>query len=191
MRFLLYLKPWALFTLLVAIPITLQIISNLALFTQPIQFHLFLLGFITSMVFMMGGLFSWLWTLGIQLQKLLPDGIVLPTGRLKAALLLPAVYILTILAGLVSVSNGAFFEPASASILPLFAVVFPLHLLSMAAIFYSLYLVAKALKCVELQQAARFSEFLGEFFMLWFFPVGIWMIQPRINRLFASAASIR
>jgi hypothetical protein len=24
-----------------------------------------------------------------------------------------------------------------------------------------------------------------EFFLIWFFPIGVWIIQPRINRLYA------
>jgi hypothetical protein len=31
-----------------------------------------------------------------------------------------------------------------------------------------------------------FYDFSGPFFLLWFFPIGIWIIQPRINRLFTD-----
>lgn len=63
--------------------------------------------------------------------------------------------------------------------------IIPAHLISMAGIFYSLYFAARALKSVELQRSVSFNDFRREFFLLWFFPVGIWLIQPRINRLFA------
>jgi hypothetical protein len=53
-------------------------------------------------------------------------------------------------------------------------------------IFYSLYFIAKELKSVELQKPVTFSDFAGEFFLLWFFPIGIWIIQPRINKIFES-----
>ena len=43
---------------------------------------------------------------------------------------------------------------------------------------------AKALKTVEWQKPVTFSDFAGEFFLIWFFPIGIWIIQPRINKLF-------
>ena len=61
--------------------------------------------------------------------------------------------------------------------------VVPLHLFSMFCMFYLLYFVSKTLKTVELKREVTFSDFLGEFFMIWFFPFGIWIIQPRINKL--------
>jgi hypothetical protein len=46
-----------------------------------------------------------------------------------------------------------------------------------------LYFVAKTFKTVELQREVSFSDFVGEFFMIWFYPVGIWIIQPKINKM--------
>jgi hypothetical protein len=54
--------------------------------------------------------------------------------------------------------------------------------------FYCLYFNAKVLKAVELQKPVTFSEFAGEFFLIWFFPIGIWIIQPRLNKLFDPTA---
>jgi hypothetical protein len=70
--------------------------------------------------------------------------------------------------------------------LTIFALIVPLHLFSMFCIFYCLYFNAKALKIVEWQRPVTFSDFAGEFFLIWFFPIGIWIIQPRINRLFKN-----
>jgi hypothetical protein len=66
----------------------------------------------------------------------------------------------------------------------IFALIVPLHLLSMGCLFYCLYFIAKALKSVEAQQPVSVSEYLGDFFLLWFYPVGIWILQPRVNKLF-------
>lgn len=68
--------------------------------------------------------------------------------------------------------------------LAIFAGFVPLHLFSMFCIFYCLYFNAKALKTVEWQNTVTFSDFAGEFFLIWFFPIGVWIIQPRINKLF-------
>jgi hypothetical protein len=54
----------------------------------------------------------------------------------------------------------------------------------MFCIFYCFYFTAKVLKTVELQKPVTFNDYAGEFFLIWFFPIGIWFIQPRINRLF-------
>ena len=56
-----------------------------------------------------------------------------------------------------------------------------LHIVSIFGIFYSMYFAAKTLKTVELLREVSFREFASEFFMFWFFPIGIWILQPRIN----------
>ncbi len=63
------------------------------------------------------------------------------------------------------------------------AIIVPMHLFSMFCIFYSLYFVAKTFKTVELQRETAFSDFAGEFFLIWFYPIGIWIIQPKINKI--------
>jgi hypothetical protein len=29
----------------------------------------------------------------------------------------------------------------------------------------------------------KFRDFAGEFFLVWFYPVGVWIIQPKINKM--------
>jgi hypothetical protein len=48
---------------------------------------------------------------------------------------------------------------------------------------YSFYFVAKTFKTVELQREVAFSDFVGEFFLLLLFPIGVWIIQPKINKM--------
>jgi hypothetical protein len=101
---------------------------------------------------------------------------------LKLAIILPAIYILILLIHVGDLSKLLNISFA----LPLEFVI-PAHLLSMAGIAYSIYFVAKALKSVERQSPTRFNDSRREFLLLWFFPVGIWLIQPRVNRLFAPS----
>jgi len=56
--------------------------------------------------------------------------------------------------------------------------------------FYCLYFISKSLKAVELQRDVTFNDYAGEFFLIWFFPIGIWFIQPRINKLFDETLQI-
>ena len=92
---------------------------------------------------------------------------------------------------LISISMGAIFngffengkEPDTSMIGGLLGVIIPLHLFSMFCIFYCLYFVAKTFKTVELQREVSFSDFAGEFFLFWFFPIGIWIVQPKINKM--------
>ena len=73
--------------------------------------------------------------------------------------------------------------PSAGFVAGLVGIILPLHLLSMFGMFYSLYFVAKTFKTVELQKEVNFGEFAGEFFMLWFYFIGIWIIQPKINKM--------
>jgi hypothetical protein len=51
--------------------------------------------------------------------------------------------------------------------------------------------VAKTIKTVELQREVNFSEFIGEFFMIWFYFIGIWILQPKINRMVKQYISLK
>ena len=59
----------------------------------------------------------------------------------------------------------------------------PLHLLMMFSVLHALYFVSKSLLIAERDRPVSFTEYAGAFFLIWFLPVGIWTIQPRINRL--------
>jgi hypothetical protein len=70
------------------------------------------------------------------------------------------------------------------------AIIFPLHLFSMFCIFYCLYFVSKTFKTVELQRETTFSDFAGDFFLIWFYPIGIWIVQPKINKMVEETPSL-
>jgi hypothetical protein len=42
---------------------------------------------------------------------------------------------------------------------------------------------AQTLRSVELGRLANFSDYAIEFFLIWFSPVGFWILQPRLNKL--------
>jgi hypothetical protein len=50
-------------------------------------------------------------------------------------------------------------------------------------IFYCFYFTAKTFKTAELQKEVSFNDFVGEFFLVWFSPIGVWILQPKINQL--------
>jgi hypothetical protein len=49
---------------------------------------------------------------------------------------------------------------------------------------YSLYFVAKTIKTAELQKECTFKDFTEEFILILFYPIGLWIIQPRINKIY-------
>jgi uncharacterized RDD family membrane protein YckC len=54
----------------------------------------------------------------------------------------------------------------------------------MFCMLYLLYFVSKNLVLAETRKPASFPDYAGPFFLIWFFPIGIWFTQPRINRLY-------
>jgi hypothetical protein len=74
---------------------------------------------------------------------------------------------------ILSEGNSASFSGATA---------IPFFYVSFAALHFILF-PAKTLKSVELKKEAEFGDYIGDFFLIMFLPIGIWILQPRINRI--------
>lgn len=64
--------------------------------------------------------------------------------------------------------------------------ILPFHLLAAASMLYNMYFVAKNLKMAENNSDAAFSDYAPSFFLIWFFPIGVWFIQPKANTMLAT-----
>jgi len=178
---LLTIKHWQLFGLLMGLPMIFQFVIMGSLMNSGNPTIMFA-AFPIMMILFIGLFFGWFYALGTNLHKKLPETATMNLTKFKIFLLIPVVYMLFLsvfMFGMFSnISTGGQPNPA------IFALIVPLHLFSMFCIFYCLYFNAKALKTVEWQRPVTFSDFAGEFFLIWFFPIGVWIIQPRINKLF-------
>lgn len=176
------LKHWQIFGLLMGLPIAFQFIAIASLFSSKDP-TITLYVFPVMMILCVGFFFAWLYALGANLHKKLPATTTMNLKRFKIFISIPVAYMLFL-----SVFMSAMFSNSGGPPNPaIFALIVPLHLFSMFCIFYCLYFNAKALKTVEWQKPVTFSDFAGEFFLIWFFPIGIWIIQPRLNKLFDPA----
>lgn len=119
-------------------------------------------------------LFSWLWAAGSLLSDLQERRLQLNLKFFRFAVAFPMPYMCL------------FFFVFQSSHPEAFLVIFPLHLFAVFCIFYSMYFVSKNLSQVEVGRRATFSDYAGYFFLIWLYPVGIWVIQPKINRLYLS-----
>lgn len=61
--------------------------------------------------------------------------------------------------------------------------IIPLHLVATFGMFYALIFCAKNLVMAERQKRVSFSGYILSFFLLWFYPIGVWFIQPRLNAI--------
>ncbi len=189
-NFFLKLKHWQLFTLMVGLPFLFQILTMVSMVSNlhsdsPQTFNSFGL-FPLIMVIFFGTFFGWFWSIVMGLQTKLPTGVDIKTTRFKIFFFIPLIYMTCISVFMTAIFNGmAGAETAGFIDIegPGIALILLLHLLAMFGIFHTLYFVAKTIKTVERQKEVSFSEFAGEFFMLWIYFVGIWIIQPKINAL--------
>ena len=60
-------------------------------------------------------------------------------------------------------------------------VIFSLHAFATFCMFYLLYFVSKTLVLAETSKPPSFYDYAEPFFLIWFFPMGLWFIQPRIT----------
>lgn len=118
---------------------------------------------------------AWFWSLGSFLSSVVRPDLRLNLKFFYLALMYPPVYI-------------AFFQVAFDKLTSpyIFLAVFPFHLFAMYCMFFNLNFVSKSLALAEKGEPVSFSGYAGPFFLLWFFPIGIWFVQPRVNRLYAA-----
>lgn len=180
MDFFLRAKHWQIFSLLIIIPLCLQLFLFV---NNDFDFMLVIapaLGILYGIIF-----FGWLWVIGTRLQSRLPMARRSNLIFFKVVLLIPIIYLLGISIYSALLAMGLI-QSGSQSLFimnDIIREVFPLHILSMLCLFYVLWFNAKTIKSIELKRAVSFSDYSEEFFLLWFFPIGIWIIQPRINRM--------
>lgn len=186
-------KHWQLFLLTFGTPMIFQFIfmgkmfSSIGSATVPDLSTMLNLSKIYPLLMIPFGLafFGWFWSVAIGLQSKIPENVKMKVKKFKLFFFILLVYLLIINVLLWVLTNGmtGTIEPSNDQAGFAFALIVPLHLFSMFCIFYSLYFVAKTFKTVELQREVSFSDFAGEFFMIWCYPIGIWIVQPKINKM--------
>lgn len=56
--------------------------------------------------------------------------------------------------------------------------------------FYGLWFTAKQFATLRHQRFLGSADYVGAFFLMWFFLIGVWFIQPEVNRLFGDDRSL-
>ena len=191
MNLFLRAKHWQIFLVTFGLPFVLQIALVATVVSGIIQHHdpTLLFGYFKFfplvIIVVVGALFGWMWSVAIGLQKKIPAGINMKVTQFKIFFFIPAVYLVLFSCFIAFLFSGNILQGGQPNpeIFYLFPIIFPLQLFSMFCIFYSIYFVAKTIKTVELQREVTFSDFVAEFFLVWFHFIGIWILQPRINKM--------
>lgn len=183
-------KHWHLFLLTVGVPVLLEVVMFGLMFSQlaaddggevsPTMILQFVIPFTFIILLVLYVFYGWFWAVGIGLQRFVPEGVSMKVNRFKVFFFIPLIYI-----GIIGLSMALFFMEGNPSMIsPSMILIMVMgHLFAMFCMFYVLYFVAKTFKTVELQREVTFGDYVGEFFLFWFYPVGVWVLQPKINKV--------
>lgn len=194
-------KHWQLFLLFFGVPFLIYIVAVATMVSQistgqnqepDIEFLLTIFRILPVFALVYSILYyGWHYSVGMGLQSKLPPELKMNTGRFKIFFFFPMVY-LSILCIALSIAFVPFIESIDSAnpekdlmIIPIaMAFMIPVHLFVVFCVFYTMYFAAKTIKTIELQRETKFADFAGEFFMIWFLPIGIWILQPMINKMY-------
>ncbi len=185
-------KHWQLFILMFVIPFVFQIVMMYLMIVNTILTRgsetFFMFGYFKYFaligILYAGIMFGWFWSVATGLQQKIPQHIKTKLTRFKIFFFIPLVYITCIFFFIQVVVTGFINQaPDIGFIISMIGIIIPMHLFSMFCMIHTIYFVAKTIKMVELQREVSFTDFVGEFFLVWFFPVGVWILQPQINKM--------
>lgn len=174
---ILKLKHWKLFLLLAGptillLPVILIfVVKSLNLSLLPLLFPIVIAS--SLVVFLI-----WIYTLGVNLHKKLPIDSTLNLTKFRLFFFLYSAYSICFILFSSGLLGDHLLSPSSMGFMALG------NFLSLFCFFNCIHFVSKALKTLEIGRTATFNDFIGDFVLIWFFPFGVWFIQPRVNKLF-------
>lgn len=188
-KFFLLSGPLKLFLLLIIIPVLMFIcfyvstllvffFSESALVFDKLLSVLFISIPILELLFVMIFL-GWFYILGTSLYSKIPRNLNFRINFFKFNLFYLLVLILSFIAVFLIVFTGNFEIINKIQNIGLFMIMY--------GVFSSLYLnyfISKALVTVEKQDSVKFENYFLEIMFFMIFPVGIWILQPRIRKIF-------
>lgn len=124
--------------------------------------------------------------LGKSLYELLPENHNLKYKRFLGALIFITIYSFTIYTHIdegYSTANEAARSYGWKNL-----IIVPLTIFLFVCIFYINYFISKSIALImEHKQSGAtrvmFSDYIGNFLCFWFYPFGVWIVQPRIKRI--------
>lgn len=173
MRIFLKAKHWQLFIVLLGIMFSTKALMFNSVSSQSWPSAVeFLLPILTFAILY----FGWLCSVALACSKVLPSELYSSPKLMFAGLAYALLYLIV---------SSQFFSNTNEQ--PP-GYILPMHLAAMAAVFYSFGFTAKQLVKLERQQKVSFFSYSGPFFLFWFFPIGVWFIQPKVNELLGNNA---
>lgn len=165
MKKILNLKHWQLFILIV--------LTGAWTSPSPLQEIIRFIGLTTFLI--------WIYSIGIYGQIKL-ESLKLPTLKTKLFKLnIVAFPILLLFLGLISPERNYGTELSFLEI-----ILIPFGIYMFFALIYSVVFACKTITMIELKKEVNFSDYLGNFLLMLFLIIGIWILQPKITKLIAE-----
>ncbi len=184
--FLLRAKTMQVFGVLVLIPVAILIAALIILFFNFELTTVFsVYPFIALPVYI--PFFIWNWNIGIWLHDKLPEELRFHRGVFKIAFgimlfcLIVSAFLLHNLFGSTFMNNASL-EPSFSS-LGIFIPFLIATLFIMFCLAYVSYYNARTIRTLERNEAMKFSECFEDMQWIFVIPLGIWNLQPRINKI--------
>lgn len=198
-------KHWQLFLLVFGLPLIIYIGWMISFFTEflsdldyntntdfPVEMLNGMITFIFLMMIPAAIQYAWFWSMAVGLQKKLPEGMKMKVNMFKVFFIIPIVYLLiymlfmvTFFGNIENLENMEDLEYFDNIGLFFFGIMFfiGISLFVVFCTFYQFWFIAKTIKSAQLKREAVFSDFVGEFFLVWFYPIGVWILQPMVNKI--------
>ena len=192
MKIFLRAKHWQVFSLMLVLPLigfvacTILLINTLTPDSQVIPWlpiQVFVSGFLLSFLIH----FGWLWSVGVNLHALLPQEVKMNLNRFRLLHLIPFIVMVGMLS-LVFISPIDIQEESFIANEFLFSPIFVFLIfigegLTVVGMIHTAWFVGKVIKCVETKSDQNIDKTIVEILLVYFFIVGIWLLQPRINKI--------
>ena len=177
MRTILKLKHWQIFILswgtFTIIPTTVFIAPAVI----GLCFRLWLILFLISLM----NSFIWVWAIVKELEKLSRS---ISTKLFKIAFWIPFIYIWKFICIMLCSAFGRKIKSINPEIEMTIFVCW--GVLSVLCIIYGLAFIGRLIKSIELGRPLSIKEHIAESLLMLFPPIGIWIIQPKLNKIIAQ-----
>jgi hypothetical protein len=182
MKFFLKLKHWQMFGLMVVIPFCLQLLMLTNM--ENIGPNFLKIGISILLIYGLLLFTIWLYTLGIHLYSINHIPNLLKIRSFKILMFLIPIYL--ILFVIFSIIVTSIDIGINHLLIDNMVFILPAHFTISLFLIYCIHFVFASLNMVEKKRDVTGKEIFLDFLLLVIFPIGIWFIQPRINKIFAE-----
>lgn len=184
MEIFLKAKHWHLFLLIIGIPIMIEIIDTFIVLSGAGEAFTFRAVLRLLLIIPFITFYFWIFAVGNFLNKRVSDHLDTKTGYFSLAVGTSAfsMFFLSIFSFFIWDDWQQLMLKDDFTYIVFGIIVF----LAIATLLLSISYVAKTLVRAERNAEVNSSDFYSEFVMILFFPLGIWILQPRINKVYTK-----